>query len=194
MILLCVEVGFSLINTAFKIQLLSALVIKCRGKFRIFQFLLAMHQQKNCQRPNRNLCISHQQWLQHKSVICQGLWFGFLNLLILPILYCLLRAHLNGRSRSQYFSWWSPCLGFFVCPSYNRRTHWMLKKPGAQNMTACENQGKQCKLSDHWKSFKKPIFLKVTKDDTKKTKRFTEIQVLTKRFTTRVFKETRKRK
>ena len=34
----------------------------------------------------------------------------------------------------------------------------MLEKSGAQNITACENQGKQCELSDHWKS--KKIFFK----------------------------------
>ena len=28
----------------------------------------------------------------------------------------------------------------------------MLEKPVAQNITACKNQGKSCKLSDHWKS------------------------------------------
>ena len=27
----------------------------------------------------------------------------------------------------------------------------MLEKPGTQNITACENQGKQLKWSDHWK-------------------------------------------
>ena len=42
----------------------------------------------------------------------------------------------------------------------------MLEKSSAQNVTACENQGKQCKLSDHWKL---------------KTKRLNEIQVLTKK-------------
>ena len=30
----------------------------------------------------------------------------------------------------------------------------MLEKPGAQNITACENQGKQCELSGHRKSKK----------------------------------------
>ena len=30
----------------------------------------------------------------------------------------------------------------------------MLEKPGAQNIAACENQGKQRELSDHWKSIK----------------------------------------
>ena len=39
------------------------------------------------------------------------------------------------------------------------------------------------------------VFLKkITGDDAKKTKRSTEIQVLTKTFTKRVFKKTRKRK
>ena len=30
----------------------------------------------------------------------------------------------------------------------------MLEKPGAQNIAACENQGKQRELCDHWKSIK----------------------------------------
>ena len=67
----------------------------------------------------------------------------------------------------------------------------MLEKSGAQNITACENQGKQCELSDHWKSKKKLFFLKIRGDDTKKTKRLTEMQVLTKMFTTRVFNKTK---
>ena len=54
--------------TVFKIQLLSALAIKCLGKFRIFQFALAMRKQKNCQ--IRSDCISCQQWLQHTSAFC----------------------------------------------------------------------------------------------------------------------------
>ena len=35
----------------------------------------------------------------------------------------------------------------------------MLEKPGAQNKTVCENQGKQRELSDHWKLKKKTFFL-----------------------------------
>ena len=35
----------------------------------------------------------------------------------------------------------------------------MLEISSAQNITACGNQGKQCKLSDHWK-LKKNVFLK----------------------------------
>ena len=68
----------------------------------------------------------------------------------------------------------------------------MLEKLGAQDITAFENQGKQCELRDQWKLKKKGFFLKkkITGDDTKKTKRLTE----TKMFTKRVFKKTRKRK
>ena len=59
----------------------------------------------------------------------------------------------------------------------------MLEKPAAQNIAACENQCKQCKLSDHLKSIK-TLFLKkkITEDGAKKTKRLTGIQVLTKDF------------
>ena len=66
-------------------------------------------------------------------------------------------THVNGRNRKQYFSRWSPCFGFFVCPCYNRRKHPTLEKPGAQNITAYENQGKQCELSDHWKPKQKKV-------------------------------------
>ena len=111
--------------------------------------------------------------------------------LVLPLLYCLLITHLNGRIRSHYFSWWSPCFGFLLCPCYNRRTHYpTLEEPGDQNIKACENQGKHCELSDHWKSKKQ----KKLGDGAKKTKILTEIQVLTKKCTERVFKKTRKRK
>ena len=34
------------INSAFEFQVLSTLAIKCQGKFRIFQYTLAMPQQK----------------------------------------------------------------------------------------------------------------------------------------------------
>ena len=36
----------------------------------------------------------------------------------------------------------------------------MLEKLGAQDITAFENQGKQCELSDHWKLKKKVFFKK----------------------------------
>ena len=39
--------------------------------------------------------------------------------------------------------------GFFVCPCYNKTTHPALEKPAAQNITVCENEVKQHKLSDH---------------------------------------------
>ena len=104
-------------------------------------------------------------------------------LLILLILYCLLITYLNGRDRKQYFSLWSPCFGFFVCPCYNTRTHYpTLEKLGFQNVSVCENQGKQHKLSDHWKH-KKMLKKKITGDNAIKTKRLTQIQVLTKKFT-----------
>ena len=83
----------------------------------------------------------------------------------------------------------------------------MLEKSSAQNVTACENQGKQCKFIDHWKSVK-TLCLKIiiiiiiitiiiittttiiiiTGDDTKKAKKLTEIQVLTKDFASHVIR------
>ena len=42
-----------------------------------------------------------------------------------------------------------------LCPFYIRRTHYpVLEKRGTQNIAVCENQGKQSKLSDHWKFIK----------------------------------------
>ena len=39
---------------------------------------------------------------------------------------------------------------FFVCPCYSRRIHYpTLEKSGSKNITAPENEGKPCKLSDH---------------------------------------------
>ena len=64
----------------------------------------------------------------------------------------------------------------------------MVEKPGAQNITVCENQGKQREREGSLK-IKKTVFKKkMTGDNVKKTKRLTEIQVLTKRFTKRFFK------
>ena len=105
-------------------------------------------------------------------------------LLILPRIYCLLITHLNERNRRQFFSCWSPCFDFFVCSCYNKETHYpTLEKPIAQNITVCKNQGKQHKLSDHWKLKKN--------NNREYRKRLTEIQVLTKKFTKRVFKKIR---
>ena len=84
----------------------------------------------------------------------------------------------------------------------------MLEKPGPQNRAACENQGKQCKFIDHWKSVKTlclkiiiiiiiitiiiitttTIIIIITGDDTKKAKKLTEIQVLTKDFASHVIR------
>ena len=67
-------------------------------------------------------------------------------------------------------SCWSPCFGFFVCRCYNRRTHSVLEKPGAQNIIMCV----KTKVSNtNWvitENEKKPnVFLKkLTGDGTKK--------------------------
>ena len=72
----------------------------------------------------------------------------------------------------------------------------MLEKPGAQNITACKNQGKQCELSGHRKLKKQTFFFKqITRDHAKKTIRLTEIHVSyksdKKTFIKRVFKKTK---
>ena len=106
-----------------------------------------------------------------------------MRLLILPKLFCLLIMHLNGLNGRHYFFRWSLCFGFFASPCYNRRIHYpTLEKPVDQNITACENQGKQCELSDQWKSIK-TFLKKTTENHAKMTKRLTVIQVLTKDFT-----------
>ena len=38
----------------------------------------------------------------------------------------------------------------------------MLEKPGAQNIIVCENQGKQCELSNHQKQIKMLFFKRTT--------------------------------
>ena len=130
---------FNILQSAFKIQVLSMSAIKCQGKFQNFHFSSAIRRQKSCQRVNRNLCILCWQLLQHSSASFQVLWFSFFNCWDY-LLYLNYIVHLyytwNGR---QCFSCWSPCFGFFVCPCYSRRTHPMLEKPGAQNIAACEN-------------------------------------------------------
>lgn len=54
-------------DSAFKIQATSTSEIKCQGNFRIFKFALAMHRQKNCQGPSRNVWILRQQYYIAKS-------------------------------------------------------------------------------------------------------------------------------
>ena len=71
-------IAYILLNnlTPFEIQVLSTSAIKCRSKFRIFQFASAMCQQKkNCRKLIRNLCISCRQWLRRTSACYEGLWF-----------------------------------------------------------------------------------------------------------------------
>ena len=71
-----------------------------------------------------------------------------------------------------------------MCPCYSGSTHYPTKeKPHAQNITVIENQVKQCKLSDHWKSIKMLFLKKNNSGWCKKDKRLTEIQVLRKYFT-----------
>ena len=58
-----------------------------------------------------------------------------------------------------------------MCPCYNRRTHYpTLEKHGVQNITACENQDKQCELRYHWK-LKKNTFGKNNRGWCKKDKK-----------------------
>ena len=72
-----------------------------------------------------------------------------MKLLVLHELYCLLITHLNRSNRRQYFS-----VDHLVLVSFctlglvgEHIAHPMPEKPGAQNIAACKNQGKQCDLS-----------------------------------------------
>ena len=125
------------------------MAIKCRGNFKIFQFASAMRRQKDGRRLNRHLCILSRQWLRHVSAFCKGLWFDFetVETTCSTKLYCLLITHLNRWKGRHYFSRWSPCFGFFVCPYYSKRTHYpTLEKPGAQNIAVCEKQGQATRI------------------------------------------------
>ena len=62
---------------AYEIEALSTFSTKCLGKFTNFQFALAMHRKKICQKLSRNFCISCQQWLWHTSAFCQELFVFF---------------------------------------------------------------------------------------------------------------------
>ena len=68
-----------------------------------------------------------------------------------------------------------------MCPCYSNKTHYPpLENPVVQNIAVCESQVKQHESSDHWTSIKTIFLEKTTRDDAKKTKRLTEVQVLTK--------------
>ena len=136
----------------FKIQVLSTLAIKCWGKFRVFQFAIAISQQKSCQRLSRSACISCRQRLRHTSELCQELWFGILAIGTTYSTNNILFTY-NTHKREKQKTIFIPMItlfSFFGCVCYNRRTHNpMVEKAGAQNITTCENQGKQHELSDH---------------------------------------------
>ena len=75
-------------KAAFKIQVLSMLVIKCQGKFIIFQFASAMHQQKNCLGLRRNFCIFVGNGFGIPQHFAKGYDLFFQQLiLILPVLF-----------------------------------------------------------------------------------------------------------
>ena len=63
----------------------------------------------------------------------------------------------------------------------------MLEKLDSQNVAACENQGEQCELSNaNWaitENLLERFWKNITGNDTKNPKRLTEMQALTKEFT-----------
>ena len=65
--------------TAFKIQVLSMLAIKCWGDFRIFNLLRQYIGKKTAEDSSINLCILLQQWFWHTSSFFQWLWVDFLT-------------------------------------------------------------------------------------------------------------------
>ena len=118
---------------------------------------------KNCQKLIRNLCMSRPQWLWYTSAFYQGLWFGFSTVDTTYYIYIILFTPLNRRKRRQHFSW-SPCLGFFVCPCYNRRTHYQtLEKTKVSNANWV--------IIGKKKQDEKTFLKKITGDDAKKTKK-----------------------
>ena len=126
-----ISINIYKLPSKFKIQVLSTSAKICRGDFRIFQFVLAIHWQKRIIEFSRKPCILNRQWLRHTSPFCQELWFilSWLRILVRPKLYRLLITHLNRWKRGQYFSRWLSCLGFFVCLCFGKRIHWpMLKR------------------------------------------------------------------
>ena len=131
--------------TAFKIQVLSMLAIKCWGDFRIFNLLRQYIGKKTAEDSSINLCILRQQWFWHTSSFFQWLWVNFLT----DETTCSI-AYLEHIR-----------FGFFVYSCYSKRTHYpTLEKLSPQNIATCGNQSefKQREFSDHWKSVK--TFLK----------------------------------
>ena len=78
--------------------------------------------------------------------------------------------------------------GFFVCSCHSRRTHYpTIDKPGAQNIYYLKYLRVKTKVCNaNWvitENLFKRFWKNITEDDTKKTKSLTEMQVLTKEFT-----------
>ena len=124
---------------AFEIQMLSTLAIKCQGGSRIFQFAWQYVSKKT----REDLAETFAYYVGSSLSITQHFAKGFdlvfwqLRLLALPKIYCLLMTHLNEWNGRKYFSHWSLCFSFFVCPCYSRRIHYpTLEKPVAQNKAA----------------------------------------------------------
>ena len=139
---------------------------KMPGQFQNFLVCLSNTSTKTTAKDSaETFCILRLQQLQHIIMI----WF-------------FNSWDSNGWSERQNFSCWLPCFGFFVCPSYSRRTHYLkLQKPCAHNIAVFENQGKQRKLSNHWKSIKTLLFER-NNWGCKKEKRLTGIHFLPKDF------------
>ena len=174
--------------------------IKCPGDFRIFQSALAVRLQKK-QLPKAQQKPLYIMLAMPSAYIIilpmTMIWFFNSWNYLFYLNYIVYLKHILTGDTRQYLSPRSPCFGFFVCPCYSRSIQYlMLQDP--QNIAACENQGIQHELSNHWKSVIKHYCFKkkIRGNGAKKTKILTPIQVLTKDFTsyTIMYRFLRKRK
>ena len=151
-------------SAALETEVLSTSTTKCRNNFQTFHFALAIHRQKNCRRLDKNLCILRRQWLWYTSAFCQGTTWD------------LTWHYLFYLNYIVYFIFLvSLCVLAIV------GKHPTLEKLDAQNIAACENQGKQRAFNYHWKSIKTFFGQKITGDDAK-DKKFDWNTISKKRF------------
>ena len=135
------------VQAAFENQVLRTSAIKCRGKFKNFQFALAMRRQKKLpktqQKPLYNTSDMASAYLGSLPKTMIFFLTGDTTYATNIILFTY-----NTLKREKQKTIFLPLITFidhlfFVC-----LTHYpTLEKPGAQNITACENQ--QRDLSDH---------------------------------------------
>ena len=101
--------------TAFEIQVLSTSAIKCQGKFRIFQFALAMRWQKNCWRFNKLLFIMSAMALAYLSILPRTM-IQFFNSWYYLFYICYVVYTYNTLKREKQKTVFLPLITlFFLC-------------------------------------------------------------------------------